>query len=245
MAEESADLKRIVGSMIFASAGPLKLSEIRKCLKQVEGEENESAGAEQGEDDNRPGPVGGSVKAVSEGELRKLVDQLQAEINELDMGFNLMEVAGGFRFETDPLCGKWLKQMLKQGGSQRFSQPALETLAIIAYRQPITRGEIERIRGVSVDHVVRNLLEFQMVKIVGRSELPGKPFLYGTTQKFLQHFGLKSIKELEEIQPMLKVGEDFSKKEPDQDADEGSEGSEAGQDEQEKGDGYEPGEETS
>ncbi len=244
MAEENADLKRIVGSMIFASTGPLKLSEIRKCLKEVEGSEKESGGSENGGDDESSGPESARVKAVSEGELRKIVERLQTDIKELDTGFYLMEVAGGFRFETDPFCGKWLKQMLKQGGSQRLSQPALETLAIVAYRQPITRGEIERIRGVSVDHVVRNLLEFQMVKIVGRSELPGKPFLYGTTQRFLQHFGLKSIKELEEIQPMLKVGEDFSMKEPEQDADEGSEGSEVGQDEQEKGDGDEPGEET-
>ncbi len=213
MAEESADLKRIVGSMIFASSGPLKLSEIRKCLKEVESAEKAS-GSEDGGDDESSGPDNAKTPAVSEGELRKIVEQLQAEVKESVAGFHLIEVAGGFRFETDPFCGKWLKQMLKQGNSQRLSQPALETLAIIAYRQPITRGEIERIRGVSVDHVVRNLLEFQLVKIVGRSELPGKPFLYGTTQRFLQHFGLKSIKELEDIQPMLKVEDDFSKKEP-------------------------------
>jgi segregation and condensation protein B len=198
MTEEKMELKSIIGAMIFASSGPLKLSEIRKCLKLVEGGQKETE-EEQGTD-----------QVPTEKELRDVITGLQEEFNRLDAGFQISEVAGGYRFETDPRCGPWLKQMLKQGNSQRLSQPALETLAIIAYRQPINRGEIERIRGVSVDHVVRNLLEFQLIKIVGRSELPGKPFLYGTTQKFLQHFGLKSIKDLEDIQPMLKAQKDLS-----------------------------------
>ena len=184
------DLKRVVGALIFASGRSLKISEIRRCIRDV--------CADQG--------GGGKDRTASEKDIREAIETLQAEMEGLDAGFRLAEVAGGFRFETDARCGKWLKQLLRHGGAQRLSQPSLETLAIIAYRQPISRAEMERIRGVNVDHVVRNLLEMQLVRIVGRSELPGRPFLYGTTQRFLQHFGLKSLKELEEMQPMLKSG---------------------------------------
>jgi segregation and condensation protein B len=112
-----------------------------------------------------------------------------------------------------------------------LSKPSLETLAIIAYRQPVSRAEIENVRGVSVDHVVRSLLEMQLVRIVGRSELPGRPFLYGTTQLFFEHFGLKSMDELNEIEPLLSVkSRELEKRRQASDESESSDVSEDGDD---------------
>jgi segregation and condensation protein B len=95
--------------------------------------------------------------------------------------------------------------MLDVGKPTKLSRPALETLAIIAYRQPISRAEMEGVRGVTVDHVLRMLMEMQLIKIVGRSELPGRPMLYGTTQLFLEHFGLKDIKQLPGIEELARM----------------------------------------
>ena len=108
----------------------------------------------------------------------------------------VVEVANGFRLQNDPACGLWLRQMLDRGKPQRLSKPALETLAVIAYRQPCTRSEVESVRGVSVDAMVRTLLEMGLIKVTGRSELPGRPWLFGTTTKFLEHFGINQISEL-------------------------------------------------
>lgn len=199
------DLKRIIGALIFASGRSVKISEIKRCIRDVSSSVNDKM--EEAED-NEPEcqeKMEMEEEKISDKEIRDAITGLQSEFEAMDTGFRLVEVAGGFRFETDVRCGKWLKRLLKQGGTQKLSQPALETLAIIAYRQPISRSEMERIRGVSVDHIVRNLMEIQFIKIVGRSELPGKAFLYGTTLKFLQYFGLKNLKELEEMQPMLKA----------------------------------------
>ncbi len=108
----------------------------------------------------------------------------------------MQEVANGFRLVNASECGPWVRQLLEKSRATRLSKSALETLAVIAYRQPCTRTEIESIRGVSVDSVVRNLVELQLIKAVGRSELPGKPWLFATTNKFLEHFGLNSLSEL-------------------------------------------------
>ena len=111
------------------------------------------------------------------------------------------EVAGGYRLQTDAACGDWVRRMLNRGKPQRISRPMVETLAIVAYRQPISRSEIESIRGVGVGHVIKALMEMQLVRIVGRSDLPGRPFLFGTTTGFLDHFGLKSLNDLNAMQP--------------------------------------------
>jgi segregation and condensation protein B len=114
---------------------------------------------------------------------------------------DVVEVSGGYRLQTSADCGPWVRRMLNRGKPQRISRPMIETLAIVAYRQPISRSEIESIRGVSVGHVVKALMEMQLVRIVGRSDLPGRPFLFGTTATFLDHFGLKSLNDLNEMQP--------------------------------------------
>ncbi|MFC1462553.1 SMC-Scp complex subunit ScpB [Verrucomicrobiota bacterium] len=183
-----ADLKQVLGAMIFGANCPLSVKEMRKCLKEVA----EDGGAE-----------ARAFAKTTEGDIRQALSELDGDLRAKRHGFYLVEVAGGFRFQTDSSCGQWLKHLLNIGRPNRLSRPALETLAIVAYRQPVTRSEIETVRGVAADHVVRSLLEMQLIRIVGRSELPGRPFLYGTTHLFLDHFGLKDLDELRQMEPML------------------------------------------
>ncbi|MCU0857478.1 MAG: SMC-Scp complex subunit ScpB, partial [Pontiellaceae bacterium] len=117
------------------------------------------------------------------------------------------DVAHGFRLQNEINCGPWVRTLLDKDQNARLSKPALETLAIIAYRQPILRSEIESVRGVAVDQVLRNLVEMQLVRVVARSDLPGRPWLFGTTRRFLEHFGLRSLDEMpgmEELRRMAK-----------------------------------------
>ncbi len=183
------DLKEIIGAMIFGANRSLSIKEMRKTLRAV------------GEESKGPAKVYSTIK---ETEIAQALEALIIKVDQLKGGVHIAEVAGGFRFQSDPQCGIWLRHLLEKGKPSRLSQPGLETLAVIAYRQPITRSQIEAIRGVSVDHVVRKLLEMQLIRISGRSELPGRPFMYATTHYFLEHFGLRDLNQLEEVNPMLK-----------------------------------------
>jgi segregation and condensation protein B len=187
------ELKQIAGALLFGAARPLTAKDIRRCLTEVATSHGQAAAV---------------FAEVKERDVAAALDELRQDIERLHLGFHLQEVAGGFRFQTDPSCGLWLKHLLELGQPNRLSRPALETLAIIAYRQPVTKMDVERIRGVSIDHAIRMLMEMQLVKIVGRSELPGRPFMFGTTQAFLEHFGLKSLKDLNDVEPMLRLGAD-------------------------------------
>jgi segregation and condensation protein B len=183
------DLKQVLGAMIFGANRSLSIKEMKKSLRAV------------GEESGGPAKVYATIR---ESEIAQTLEKLIIEIDQLQGGMHIAEVAGGFRFQSDPQCGIWLRHLLDKGKPSRLSQPGLETLAVIAYRQPITRAQIEAIRGVSVDHVVRKLLEMQLIRISGRSELPGRPFMYATTHYFLEHFGLRDLSQLEEVNPMLK-----------------------------------------
>ncbi len=110
--------------------------------------------------------------------------------------FQLVEKAEGWQLATDPAFGRWVRQLFPTPKPARLSAPALETLAIIAYRQPITRADVEAVRGVNIDGVLQTLMERGLVKIAGRAEIPGRPLLYDTTQFFLDHFGLRNLDEL-------------------------------------------------
>lgn len=131
--------------------------------------------------------------------VKKAIAELQEYFKNMNLGMELVEISGGYRFQTASDCGRWVRKMLNKGKPTRLARPAIETLAIIAYRQPVSRSEIEGIRGVSAGHVIKALMEMQLVRIIGRSDLPGRPFLFGTTNAFLDHFGLKSLKELESV----------------------------------------------
>ena len=175
------ELKQIIGAMLFVRKEPLTVAEIRRAL---------TATAE------RRGGITADFAKANEALIREAADALGRELAERKVGFHLIEVAGGWRLENDANCGPWLRTMLQKGRGARLSLPALETLAIIAYRQPCVRSEIEAVRGVAVDAILRNLLEMQLVRVVGRSELPGRPWMFGTTQKFMEHFGLKCLDDL-------------------------------------------------
>ena len=175
------ELKQIIGAMLFVRKEPLTAAEIRRTL---------AATAE------RRGGITADFAKAGEELVREAVDQLARDLAERKAGFHVIEVAGGWRLENDANCGPWLRTMLQKGRGARLSLPALETLAIIAYRQPCVRSEIEAVRGVAVDAILRNLLEMQLIRVVGRSELPGRPWMFGTTQKFMEHFGLKSLDDL-------------------------------------------------
>lgn len=188
--EQQAELKQVLGAVIFAARQPLTAGAIRKVLQETAEINREEAG------------VYGTIK---EAEIKATLAQLKAECESLNLGVHLVESAEGFRFQSDPAGGVWVRHMLNVGRPTRLSRPALETLAIIAYRQPISRAELEGVRGVAVDHVIRMLMEMQLIKIVGRSELPGRPMLYGTTALFLDHFGLKDVKELPGINELARM----------------------------------------
>lgn len=127
--------------------------------------------------------------------IKAVIDDLKAEYDSMDKGFRLIEIADGWQFVTDPKYGPWLRKLYKKQIS-KLSMPALETLAIIAYKQPVTKHDIEAIRGVNIDGVLKNLLEKSLVRICGRKETAGRPFTYGTTKEFLEYFGLGNIEDL-------------------------------------------------
>lgn len=133
-------------------------------------------------------------------DVRKAVDEVRRALAEAGLGFELVETEGGFRFRTSADCGPWVRQMLGKGRATVLSRPSIETLAIIAYRQPVSRSQIENIRGVNAGHVIKALMEMQLVRIIGRSDQPGRPFLFGTTPEFLAHFGLKSLDDLASVE---------------------------------------------
>jgi segregation and condensation protein B len=143
--------------------------------------------------------------AISESALRGALDELGAECAHPSRAYELRETAAGWQLVTKPQFSPWLRQLFPEFRSARLSAPAMETLAIIAYRQPITRADIEAIRGVAVDGVLQTLLDRGLVKISGRAEVPGRPLLYDTTQNFMDHFGLRNLDELPNVMELRKV----------------------------------------
>lgn len=139
------------------------------------------------------------VLDIPAGDLRALVDALRQEYVAQQRALTILEVAGGFQMATIPDVAPWIRQCYRQQHKERLSKPALETLAIMAYKQPLTRAEIEAIRGVNVDGVVESLLEKNLIRIMGRKDAPGRPILYGTTKEFLQYFGLNALVDLPKL----------------------------------------------
>ncbi|TAL22037.1 MAG: SMC-Scp complex subunit ScpB [Nitrospirae bacterium] len=136
------------------------------------------------------------VTETPENELKKLMDELMSEYREKNSGILISEIANGYQMITNPEYAPWLKKFRAKSASSKLSASALETLAIIAYKQPLIKAEIEQLRSVNSDGVVKTLLDRKLIKIMGRKEAPGRPLLYGTTKEFLQYFGLKDLTEL-------------------------------------------------
>lgn len=138
--------------------------------------------------------------------VETLLAELRAQIDGEDRPYLLKEIAGGYQLVTRPEFSPYIRRMLQVKRSNRMSKAVLETLAIIAYKQPVTRAEVEGIRGVSVAHAFDQLQERKLIKVVGVAETPGRPKLYRTTDEFLMHFGLRSLKELPSIEELREMG---------------------------------------
>jgi segregation and condensation protein B len=178
------ELKLIVEAILFSAQKPLSLKELRDVF---------SAAAE----DPEAGEGARGLRKVREVELEEALETLAAEHAQASRSYRLACVAGAWQFVTLPDYAAWLKALVgHKARPPRLSQPALETLAIIAYRQPITRAEMEQVRGVGVDGVMQTLIERGLVEQVGRAEVIGRPMTYGTTAVFLEYFGLRSLEDL-------------------------------------------------
>jgi segregation and condensation protein B len=135
------------------------------------------------------------ITGFPKGELQFLINELIGDYRERQGGILVAEVADGYQMVSNPEYSEWVRKV-KESAPQRLSMAALETLAIVAYRQPITKAEIDQLRGVSSDGVLRNLIDRHFIRAVGKKEAPGRPLIYGTTREFLQHFGLKDLSDL-------------------------------------------------
>ena len=147
------------------------------------------------------------VGTVSKAEVVQALDILAHDLDQEGRGIQLVQVAGGYRLVTKQEYGPWLKRMDKAKAAQKLSRSALESLAIIAYKQPLVRAEIEEIRGVETSGVLRTLCERKLVRIVGRKDVPGRPIMYGTTKFFLEHFGLQDLTQLPPLREFKELGE--------------------------------------
>jgi segregation and condensation protein B len=176
-------LKAVVEALLFSAPRPLSTKEVLQVLK---------AGAEYLEEEN-PLP---ELDKIQEPEIGAVLAGLAQEYTDLGRAFQLVEQVAGWQLTSRPEYQVWVRQLFPELRPTRLSAPALETLAIIAYRQPITRADIEAIRGVAVDGLMQKLLDAGLVKISGRADIPGRPLLYETTQHFMEHFGLKTLEEL-------------------------------------------------
>lgn len=174
---EISDLKKVIESLLFVSDKPLLIREIRAVVKEELPE---------------------NVK------LEDIMQELQQEYVQLNRAYELKFVADGWTFATKPEYSIWIKKLLKEKTILKLSPSAMEVLAIIAYKQPITRAEIDNVRGVDSGGVIDTLTDRKFIKIVGRKETLGRPLLYGTTQEFLRHFGLSHLSEL----PVIEVAKD-------------------------------------
>ena len=155
---------------------------------------------------------------VSEQELLDIIDMLNREYDKEGRAFRIVEVAGGYQYETLPQYGQFVEKLFHTRTRPKLSRASLETLAIVSYKQPISRAEIEALRGVDSDAPLRTLINRELVEITGRSDAVGKPMLYGTTQEFLRYFGLKDIKDLpgaDELASMFD-GSEIEQQSPDQ-----------------------------
>ena len=151
--------------------------------------------------------IGAVVEGVSNERLQKVLDELEAEYDDFGRAYILRRIAGGYQFRTQPELSSYILKMKKKSPT-RLSRAALETLAVIAYRQPILRAEIERIRGVDIGGILKTLMEKGLIRGTGRRDLPGRPIIYGTTKKFLETFDLPNLDALPSLEEMQSLGPD-------------------------------------
>jgi segregation and condensation protein B len=180
-------LIRVIEALLFGAQKPLSAKEIVDVIKRS-GEAGDFALDDLGN--------------VREAEVAAALQQLKTEYVEQQRAFQLIEKAEGWQLASDPGYAQFVRQLFPGPKPARLTAPALETLAIIAYRQPITRADVEAVRGVNIDAVLQTLMERGLIKISGRAEIPGRPLLYETTEFFLDHFGLRHLDELPNVEEL-------------------------------------------
>lgn len=171
------NLKAIIEALVFVSEIPLSADRIRDILGEVE-----------------------------KNEVLRLLGEIAHDCDERGAGIRLQEVAGGYQFRTWEDAGPWVKKLMGIKPTP-LSQAALETLAVVAYRQPVVKADVDRVRGVDTGGPLRSLLEKKLVRIVGRKDVPGKPIIYGTTKRFLEVFNLKDLTELPTLRELKDMQE--------------------------------------
>ncbi len=174
-------VKKIIEALLFVSEKPLSMEDLRIALDGLDDEE-----------------------------IKNNMEKLRAEYQAQERSFGIAELAGGYQIVTNPEFAPWISKLFNRADA-RLSGPALETLAIIAYKQPLTRAEVEKIRGVNVDGVIKTLLDKNLIKIRGRKDAPGRPIAYGTTDEFLKSFGLKGLEQLPKLKDFSEHDLDFAK----------------------------------
>ena len=189
---EETPLPRIVEAILFASQKPVSFKELAAIFKGAA-------------DSAKENPLIACFAKVKREDIEEAVRQLETEYLETGRSFEVRESAAGWQLVTRADFAPWLRQLFPENRSARLSAPALETLAIVAYRQPITRADLEAVRGVAVDGVMQTLLDRGLVRIAGRAEVPGRPLLYETTQYFMEHFGLRDLDELPNADELRRI----------------------------------------
>jgi segregation and condensation protein B len=182
-------LVRVVEALLFSTQRPLSIRELAATIKRAGAEDSAAAGPNE-------------FARATEAEVAAALEQLKVEYVREQRAFQIIEKADGWQLATDPAFAPWVRQLFPAAKPARLTAPALETLAIIAYRQPVTRADVEAVRGVNIDGVLQTLMERGLVKITGRAEIPGRPLLYETTQFFLNHFGLRNLDELPNVEEL-------------------------------------------
>lgn len=164
-------LKGIIESILFVSDKPVTIEQLKQVMEEV-----------------------------PQGQIEEVLQGLKTDYAQNVGGMVVSEIAGGYQMLSNPSYAGYIRNFYKTRTKEKLSRPSLETLAIVAYKQPVSRTDIELVRGVNSDGVMAHLLSKGLVKIVGRKEVPGRPFLYGTTKEFLEYFGLKSLEDLPKLE---------------------------------------------
>jgi segregation and condensation protein B len=170
------NIKPVIEALLFSSDSPLSLEQIKAVLD-----------------------------GLGTGEIRAELEELKSDYEKANRGMRINEIAGGFQMVTASNFAVFLKKLYKGRRVEKLSRPALEALAIVAYKQPVSRQEIESVRNVNCDGVLKHLLERNLTRVAGRKKAPGRPFVFGTTRKFLEYFGLKSLEELPKLEELKKL----------------------------------------
>lgn len=188
-------LQNHIEALIFCSPGSIKVADIKSCLSEMFNTE------------------------VPDEDIQAAIQRIEEKFAAEEFAFQLFKTAGGYQFLTKPAYQTSIGIMLKQQSKKRLSTSAMETLSIIAYKQPISKTEIENIRGVNCDYAVQKLLDKQLIEITGKADTIGRPMLYGTTTKFMEYFGINDLTELptpkEFSEETNTIGENIDLKEPD------------------------------